>query len=539
MASELISCPYCNAYVTLPGGAVEEGQRLLCTRCGETFDFRGFPREAIVEKLPHPLTAYSPQPDAASSAGAPEFVHRSWSNRAIAGFVLGGMAAMAIIGLLLSLATESVRRAHDAGIPKDRTLPLYLAVFVGLWIVGLAFVTVRELRLRYQRTYAAQRLPLGYVLATVTFLAVGGLAVTVLAVQISKRRASRPALEDTKPEARPVAPASLPTLGYLPPDVDFIAGIHFAEMQADLVAREFLSQLRFGPADLNLSVIQKWTGLHVEDLDHAVLGLRVQGQLIPRLDLVIRTTRPYDVESIRKSINLSRSPEPGKKELYRVKLDKSLLTPILWFADEHTIVVGLKPEDLAYVPAKPRENVDHLQVDVAFFLKQRLGQGTPAWVVGHAENWDLFWRILLDRQAREGQPVELLSSVRTFGVWFQFNDGMALNTAFQCVDGASAKALEAYLTGHDRELVSLSGATVAGLTCSMSGQGLFVVASALPRWSTSLGVPKPFSMAAPRAEFTPLFRELGQSLKSDRNDRWVVLQAKASTATIQKALAPS
>src|SRR5262245_22903400 len=149
MASELVSCPYCNAYVTLPGGAIEDGQRLLCSRCGETFDFRGFPREAIVEKLPHPLTAYSPHPETASSAGPPEFVRRSWSNRAIAAVVLGGMAAMATIGLLFSLATENTRRAHDAGIPKDRTLPLYLAVFVGMWIVGLAFVTVRELRLRY------------------------------------------------------------------------------------------------------------------------------------------------------------------------------------------------------------------------------------------------------------------------------------------------------------------------------------------------------------------------------------------------------
>src|SRR5262249_41649113 len=153
-------------------------------------------------------------------------------------------------------------------------------------------------------------------------------------------------------------------LGYLPPDVDFIAGIHVAEMQADPAAREFLTQLRLGPADLGLSVIQRWTGLRLEDVDHAVLGLRVQGQLIPRLNFVVRTTRPYDVELLRKSINISRSPEPGKKELYRVKLDKSLLTPILWFADEHTIVVGLKPEDLAPVPAKPRENVDHLNPDI-------------------------------------------------------------------------------------------------------------------------------------------------------------------------------
>ena len=253
---------------------------------------------------------------------------------------------------------------------------------------------------------------------------------------------------------------------------------------------------------------------------------------------MVRTTRPYDVESIRKSINLSRSPEPGKKELYRVKLDKSLLTPVIWFADDRTIVVGLKPEDLAPVPAKPRESVDHFQVDLASFLKQRLGQGTPAWVVGHAENWDLIWRILLDRQAREGQPVELLSSVRTFGVWFQFNGGIELNAAFECADLTSAKALEAYLMGHDRELLSVSAATLTGSAWSPSGQGILMVASTLPRISKSLGVPRPFSMPAPGPELAQLFRELGQGVKSDRHDAWVTLQAKASWATMQKALAP-
>jgi hypothetical protein len=321
-------------------------------------------------------------------------------------------------------------------------------------------------------------------------------------VQISKQRASRPALEETKGEVRTIAPASLPALGYLPLDTDLVAGIHVAEILAEPTAREFLTRMRLGPVDGDLSIIQKWTGLRLEDVDHAVLGLRVEGQLIPRFNLVVQTTRPYDAESLRKSMNVSRSPEPSKKELYRVRLEKSLLTPISWFADDHTLIVGLKPEDLAPVPAKPREGIDHLHADVVNLVKERLGQGTPAWIVGRAENWDLLWRILLDRQAREGQPVELFNAARTFGVWFQFNDGLALNAAVQCADAVSAKALEAYLTGHD------------------------------------LGDKKPFSMPAPPPELAPLYRELGQSLKSDRNDTWVVLQAKASGETMRKAFAP-
>src|SRR5262249_9543383 len=207
---EPLCCPYCNAYVTVPAGTVKDGQRLLCSRCGETFTFRGFPREAITETP----TAFSAQPLPVSTA-TPGMIRRPWSNRAIAGIILGGMAAMALVGVLISLGPQRIRRDHDAGLPKDRTFPLYLAVFVGIWVVGLAFVAVRELRVRYQRSYAAQRLPLGYILATVAFLAIGGLAVTMLALQISKQRASPPPFGGARAEGRAVAPAALPAPGYV------------------------------------------------------------------------------------------------------------------------------------------------------------------------------------------------------------------------------------------------------------------------------------------------------------------------------------
>src|SRR6516225_4522738 len=102
---EPLCCPYCNAYVAVPAGTVEDGQRLLCSRCGETFTFRGFPREAITE-TPTAFTAHSLPVDAPT----PEFIRRPWSNRAIAGIIFGGMAAMAVVGVLISLGTQSVRR---------------------------------------------------------------------------------------------------------------------------------------------------------------------------------------------------------------------------------------------------------------------------------------------------------------------------------------------------------------------------------------------------------------------------------------------
>jgi hypothetical protein len=493
---EPLCCPYCNAYVTVPAGTVEDGQRLLCSRCGETFTFRGFPGEAISESA----TAFNAHP-LPVDAPTPEFIRRPWSNRAIAGIIFGGMAAMAVVGVLISLGTQSVRREHDTGLPKDRTLPLYLAVFVGIWVIGLAFVAVRELRVRYQRSYAAQRLPLGYVLATVTFLAIGGLAVTMLALQISKQRASRPPLEGQRAEVRAVAPAALPALGYIPADCDLVAGLHVAEIIEDSASLGFVKSSSLIPGASDLSFISKWTGLRLEDFDHVVLGLRVQGELIPRFTLVVRTLLPYDAETLRKATNASRSPGAGKRELYRIKADKSALTPIQWFADDHTIVIGLKNEDIEPVPAEPRDGIDHLRPEISAIIKERLGAGTPFWIAGRPENWGTHLGLLAQFAKQLGPILRVLQKVRTVGVWFQFTDGLTLNAVFECADADAANGLELHLMGHDADNNS-------------------------------------FTIRAPNKQLEPLYQELGRSMKADRNESWLTLQAKAKAETLRKALAP-
>jgi hypothetical protein len=494
---EPLSCPYCNAYVTIPTGTVENGQRLLCSRCGETFTYRGLPREAIKEAALQPPTTFGPQLPPADIA-TPEPTRPPWSNRTVAGIILGSMAVMAIIGVSVSLATQGIRREHDSGLPKDRTLPLYLAVFVGIWLVGLAFVAVRELRVRYQRSYAAQRLPLGYVLATVTFLAVGGLAVTVLAVQISKQRASRPPLEESRAGVRAVPPVALLALGYIPDDCDLVAGFHVAEINDDSVTRDFLKSSALIPGASDLSFISNWTGLRLQDIDHAVLGLHIQGQLIPRFTLVVRTLLPYDAEAVRKRLNVSRSPGTGKREYYRVNQDKTTRR-VLWFADDHTIVVGLKNEDLEPVPAKPREGIDHLRPEISAMIKERLGAGTPLWVIGRPENWGIQLGLLAQFTKVLGQTLEFMQKVRTIGVWFQFTDGLTLNAAVDCADADAAIALKAFLMGHD-----------AG---------------------------KKFRMPPPTKQLEPVYQELGQSAKADLNGAWLVLQAKASAETLRQASA--
>jgi hypothetical protein len=426
---------------------------------------------------------------------------KPWSNRRIAAGVVAGMATMACIGLLLALATQTVRRAHDSGLPKDRRLPLYLSVFVGIWVIGLAFVTVRELQIRHQRSTGTQRLPLGYILATLTFLALGGLAVTMLAVQISSQRASRPALETETPVVQSVPPAALYGLGYAPADTDFVAGIHVAEALADPVAKDFVTHFAFGPG-LDLTAIEKWTGLTLQDMDHVVLALRIEGMLTPRVSIAVRTARPYDEQTIRGKLKLNRNPVPGKSEVYRLSVENSLLTPHLWFVDDHTLIIGGSAKDLEAVPATPHSGADQLRPELEALMRERMGQGTPLWMAGAPRAWDqtLMWGLLLGRQNKDER--ELLSKITVFGVWFQFHEGLALNVALQAKDAMTAKALQAYFTGRDS------------------------------------GDHKPFHMDAPRPELAPIYRDLGQSLKSELEKAWLLLQARVSAETLRKAFHP-
>jgi hypothetical protein len=376
-----------------------------------------------------------------------------------------------------------------------------LSVFVGIWVIGLAFVTVRELQIRNRRLAGTQRLPLGYILATITFLALGGLAVTMLAVQISRQRASRSALDTETPVVPSVPPAALSSLGYLPMDTDFVAGIHVAEALADPVSADFVTHFAIGPG-VDLGAIEKWTGLGLQDIEHIVLGLRVEGMLTPRLMIAVRSVRPYDAELIRGKLHVSRNPIAGKAEVYRLTLENSLLTPHLWFVDDRILIIGGSAKDLEAVPVTPHSGADRLRPELGDLLRERMSQGTPLWMAGAPHGWEqtLVWGLLLGRQTKDER--ELLGKVSTFGIWFQHGHALTLNAALQATDAMSAKALQAYITGRD------------------------------------LGDKQPFQMPAPRRELEPVYREFGQSLKADRDGAWLLLQAKVSAETVRKAFHP-
>ena len=121
MTAEPLTCPYCNAQVPLPDGA-QDGQRIQCRRCGETFPLRGV-TGAI--KLP-PGIATAPMPGVSAALVQPSLTNpRRPANRLLGGAVLGVMILMAAGGLTFALMTQAQRRANDTGAPPRIKRPLY------------------------------------------------------------------------------------------------------------------------------------------------------------------------------------------------------------------------------------------------------------------------------------------------------------------------------------------------------------------------------------------------------------------------------
>jgi hypothetical protein len=126
MAAETLSCPYCNASLTLDRPAAA-GQRLRCPRCHELFPHRGGERGTQ-------NTDYAGDFDLAGADGAfgeraDSALVRPWSNRSVGLIILSIMVAMAGIGLAFAWYTTDARRQRDhLGETSTPTLAASLAV---------------------------------------------------------------------------------------------------------------------------------------------------------------------------------------------------------------------------------------------------------------------------------------------------------------------------------------------------------------------------------------------------------------------------
>jgi hypothetical protein len=270
-----------------------------------------------------------------------------------------------------------------------------------------------------------------------------------------KRDHPDPAANPGSPRVIAIAPAKLPALGYLPSDTNIVVGVHVAELMGNAASRGFLAQLRSGPAGAAINSVEQWTGLKREDLDHAILGLKIDDRILPRATLVVQTRQPYEAAKVREALKAGRRTERGKRTLYRFALHQPALDGVLWCAGERTLVVSLLPEDLDEVPLTPLPDVTRFAPPVRKLLTE-MGEGTQAWIVGRVNDLQK----VLDPQPLPGIPQfslpglpkqdrEVLAKVRTLGAWLQWDSEVAGRVAIECTDPAAAQALTDYLEKKD------------------------------------------------------------------------------------------
>jgi hypothetical protein len=235
------------------------------------------------------------------------------------------------------------------------------------------------------------------------------------------------------------APAQLAALGYLPPGMDVIAGVHIAELMAQPKNQAILLRL-FDDRRLH-----ELCGLRLGDLDHVAFGLKMEENDLLHLLLIIRTLRPYSAGKVGRALHVSGRIKDSDKIAYYISPEQFPLGAVLWFADERTLVLSLSPNDLGDAPAQPNPRVDRFSAYIHECLHRRMGEGTQAWVAGTASHWESLFE-LIGFLGLMPFDKSVLSPVRAF--WGRLDctrnwiDGQL---EIQCADAASAQKLDEQL----------------------------------------------------------------------------------------------
>jgi hypothetical protein len=335
---------------------------------------------------------------------------------------------------------------------------------------------------------AALRPPLrrvaGIVVGIMGVMAILSFAYAWHTVNWRRSRDPKPAVPVAKPQAA-VKPIELAALGYLPPETAVVAALHIAELEKTPRGKEFLQAGRIGNIPINAADIEGWTGLKISEIDHVVIGLKLESRLIPAILLVVQARQPVDQTKIRDTLKAERSIELGKKKAWQYNLrisSKVSLEGVLWFASPNTLVVSLSKLDMEKLPDQPTTLAKQLPTALQDTIKERIEPGAHAWLAGHIESWDAVTPLL--SLVMDKPNLETLTSLRTFGFGVRLDSGIHLAGRVQGVDDAATAALQT-------------------------------------RW-TQMTVPESSK------ELQPFLRELAKSYRREIKDGWLILTAEAN-----------
>jgi hypothetical protein len=457
--AETVACPFCNAFVPVPLDAAS-GRRLTCPRCLEAFAY--LPRDGVTAVPPVDHAATSSPSAITSERPAPSSTETD-SLQAKAQILFRALLVMA--GVLLFVGGVYINSLVSNGITVD--FGMFAGVAVPLLMLLIAVGAAGFLWLwffRVRRSNAATSLFVLGNMVTLALLALGGALATQgyrrhIDAGLPARPRRSPITEEIVP-AGPVvvAPAHLAALGYLPPKIDLVAGVHVAELWDRPTERKLLNEpLKLGNDEVRLADLAGKIGLDPGDLDHFVVGMRLDEPL--SVIFVFRTRQPYDAERVRHALKAKSIPgKSGERTIYQVLFPTDSVSSLLWCADDRTLLVGLAHESLEKAVVPGENSPDPLVPEVRAVLSERIRPVGQLWIVGHAADWSKTAAALLLGRMPEGWQRQLVA-IRTFGIWAVIADKtVTLNAAARCDNEKAVERLEKWLAsrGSDKRAPTLA-----------------------------------------------------------------------------------
>jgi hypothetical protein len=308
---------------------------------------------------------------------------------------------------------------------------------------------------------AVGRIIVGVMLFMATVALVFALRTTEQRRANGYKSAKEPAAE-TAAEMGSLPPAEWPGLGYLPADMQALAGLHVARALESAAGRTLLGELFVtDPGKARI------LGQTPADIDRIMIGANHR-TFPPQVIGVIRTGPAMDSEWTRQAMAANRTMDQHGKTLLRGRLWATGPDGAIWFADRHTLVAAVLPEDFDRIPATPQASSP---------LRDLLGRVDPAalaWIVasGEAINAALRYAGVPPPADPGNEPDALVMSLRADGMI------LTLQGQFHCRNATDEQGLARLM-----ESMRNAGLTVER-TASGEWQTLTVTADAekLAKW---------------------------------------------------------
>jgi hypothetical protein len=168
-------------------------------------------------------------------------------------------------------------------------------------------------------------------------------------------------------ESRPVPPAEWPGVGYLPDDVQAIAGIRVAAALKSPAGRLVLDQVGVVNGDK-----PHWLGIAPARVEHLLFGASLRA-LPPRVTTILHGRDPLPAAE-------PTTTQHGK-QLRRGRLWANGPDGVTWRPKRHMLVATVLPEDMERVPSESRADVGRFTAPLPELLKEKLDPTALAWLV--------------------------------------------------------------------------------------------------------------------------------------------------------------